>query len=157
MTSSPLLQRFPFQIGDVVVRTTGEEAWLSGAVVFSEDAPVAALFVAPEAGGDGLLFAGPAPQTWVAWLKAASALPPSPEPPLTLEEGGRTYRRVRRLPVVATSLGQGAPAMEPRGILADYTDGGGGRLVIYATPRGALAFVGSVLSDGLYDVLPGER
>lgn len=38
------LERLPFRLGDVLVRDSTEEAWLAGATVFEEDAPVAVLF-----------------------------------------------------------------------------------------------------------------
>ena len=48
---------FPCKLGDVVVRAAeGDEAWLAGVLMFEEDRPVAALFVAPEAGGNRAVF-----------------------------------------------------------------------------------------------------
>src|SRR5439155_880129 len=46
------LDGFACKLGDVIIRAGGDEAWLAGALVLAEDAPVAVLFVAPEAGSD---------------------------------------------------------------------------------------------------------
>src|SRR5262249_25726622 len=53
----PGLEGFVCQLGDVVMRLTGEEAWLAGGVILSEDVPVAVLYVAPDAGHNTILYA----------------------------------------------------------------------------------------------------
>ena len=53
---APRLDGFVCQLGDVLMRITGEEAWLAGGVVLSEEIPVAVLFVAPDAGHDCVIY-----------------------------------------------------------------------------------------------------
>lgn len=62
------LEGFPCQLGDVIMRITGEEAWLAGGVVLSEEAPIAALFVAPDAGQDCAIYVRPHPRESVFWM-----------------------------------------------------------------------------------------
>ena len=63
------LEGFPCQLGDVVMRMTGEEAWLAGGLVLCEEGPVAALFVAPDAGHDCAIYVRPQPREAVFWLR----------------------------------------------------------------------------------------
>ena len=63
------LEGFPCQLGDVIMRLTGEEAWLAGGVVLSEEAPIAALFVAPDAGHDCAIYVRPRPREAVYWME----------------------------------------------------------------------------------------
>src|SRR5262249_32335365 len=106
-----LLESFPCHLGDVVMRVTGEEAWLAGCVIFSEDAPVSALFVAPEAGADLAIFARPAPSRQIAWLSPTDPkdVLVAGEPPTSVEVSGTRYDRVRRLPLRARRVGTGTP------------------------------------------------
>jgi len=109
----PDLVGFPCALGDVVARVgaLGEERWLAGAIVFSEERPAGVLFVAPEAGGDRAVFAWPAPSTAIVWLEpvAREEVAPFIEPPTSLEVHGMRYERARRLPLRAQRIGAGAP------------------------------------------------
>lgn len=81
---------FPCRLGDVLVRRVErDEAWLAGALVLSEDRPVAALFIAPEAVQDRAVYARAA-RSEVAWLApmATGALAPRGEPPSAMESSG---------------------------------------------------------------------
>ncbi|HEX8791084.1 MAG TPA: hypothetical protein VF765_09025 [Polyangiaceae bacterium] len=148
----------PCKLGDVVVRTAErDEAWLAGALVFEEDKPVAALFVAPEAGGDRALFVRDAPGSGLTWLVPLpkGALPLTTDPPHAVEHEGARYERARRLPVKVTRVGTGAPAVGARAVVAEYAGAAAERLLVVAGTDQTLAWKGVSLSEGEYDVLPG--
>ena len=148
----------PCKLGDVVVRTAErDEAWLAGALVFEEDKPVAALFVAPEAGGDHALFVRDAPGAGLTWLipLAKGALPLTSDPPHAVELEGARYERARRLPVKVTRVGTGAPSVGARAVVAEYAGAAAERLLVVAGTEQTLAWRGVSLGEGEYDVLPG--
>ncbi|MDP9149934.1 MAG: hypothetical protein M3O36_08360 [Myxococcota bacterium] len=150
------LAAFPCQVGDVVVRTfERDEAWLAGALVFADQKPEAALFIAPEAGTDRALLVHPE-ETTLVWLAplAKEELALTEEPPLALEHAAVHYQRARRLPVRVSAQGQGAPDVGPRAILAEYTGAGSQRLVVVAGTGQTLAWRGVALASGEYDILP---
>jgi hypothetical protein len=154
-----LLQGISCQLGDVILRTAEhDEAWLAGALVFEEEVLVAALFVAPEAGGDRAVFARVGGGAGLAWL--APMAPPTPkaaEPPHTMEVGGVRFERARRLPVHVRRIGTGAPSVGAKAILVEYTGGASDRIVVVAGPEQTLFWRGVSLGEGEYEVLPGER
>lgn len=148
----------PCKLGDVVVRTAErDEAWLAGALVFEEEKPVAALFVAPEAGGDRALFVREAPGAGLTWLVplAKDALPLTSDPPHAVEHEGARYERARRLPVKVTRVGTGAPSVGARAVVAEYAGAASERLLVVAGSEQTLAWKGVSLGEGEYDVLPG--
>jgi hypothetical protein len=150
---------FPCKWGDVVVRVAErDEAWLAGALVFEEEHPVAVLFIAPEAGGDRAIWARKADGAGLAWLVPSQsvALGPGAEPPHALEVDGERYERSLRLPVRVTRLGSGAPAVGAQAIVAEYRGAGGARMIVVGGSDRTLAWKGSVLLEGEYDVLPGD-
>jgi len=161
-----LLEGFACRLGDVVLRRLeGDEAWLAGALVMTEDRPVAALFIAPEAHGDrGIFVPGPT-QTALLWLSPipagelglASLVPPGGEPPRALEHGGTHFERTRRLPVRVERLGTGAPDVGKRAVLGEYTAAGADRLLVVAGSDAALAWRGVQMTEGEYEVLPGGK
>jgi hypothetical protein len=154
---APNLDAFPCKLGDVVLRGTGEEAWLAGALLLREgDEPAAVLFFAPEAGGDRVVLARPASQelTWLAEEKGITL--PLGEPPTALEAGTDRFERRRRLPLRAERIGTGAPDLGRDVILAEYTGLGDDCLVVLATKERVVAFRGPSLGAGAYDVLPGK-
>jgi hypothetical protein len=161
------LAGFPCKLGDVLTRTAeGDEAWLAGALVFEEERPVAALFIAPEAGGDRAILVRPAPGggasgadfTWLAPLRVRDlpGVVESHEPPHSLEHGGVRYERTRRLPVKVTRIGTGAPSLGPQGIVAEYSGAGSERLLVVACGAQTLAWTGVALGERDYEVLPGD-
>ncbi len=161
------LAGFPCKLGDVLTRTAeGDEAWLAGALVLVEDRPVAALFIAPEAGGDRAILvrpgssgsAGGTDLTWLAPLRVRELpdLVTSVEPPLSLEHAGTRYERARRLPVKIERIGTGAPSVAPQGLLCEYAGTGTQRLVVLACGANVLAWVGVSLGERDYDILPGD-
>ena len=155
--AAPNLDAFPCKLGDVVLRGTGEEAWLAGAIVLREgDDPAAVLFFSPEAGGDRAVLARPASQeiTWLAEEKGVTV--PLGEPPTALEAGTDRFERRRRLPLRAERAGTGAPDLGRDVILAEYTGLGDDCLVVLATKDRVVAFRGPSLGAGAYDVLPGK-
>jgi hypothetical protein len=154
------LEGFPCKLGDVILRgAEHDEAWLAGALVFEEDAPVAALFVAPEAGGDRALFVRAGATGGIAWLGPASgdAIGKTREPPHALELGGVRFERARRLPVRVSRLGSGAPSVGGQALVVEYTGSAVERLLVVVGSEKTLVWQGVVLSEGEYEVLPGER
>jgi len=152
------LAQFPCHLGDVILASHGEEAWLAGALVFRERLPMAMLFIAPDAGGDRAIFAKPAPQSSLLWLTPApsSALVVGGEPPSSLELDQERFERTRRVPYRVDRVGTGAPDVGQEVILAEYTAATGDRLVVVIGREGARAWRGRVLEDGTYDLLPGS-
>lgn len=151
---------FPCALGDVVARAGGgEERWLAGALVLSEERPVAVLFVAPEAGGDRAVYARPRPNGELAWLEpvARDAIASFQEPPTSLEVNGVRYERLRRLPLRAERVGAGAPDVGDAVILAEYTAAGAERLVLIVGGGAARAWRGPALDPSMYDVMPSGK
>lgn len=156
--SARILERFPCQLGDVVVRTAErDEAWLAGVLVFEEAQAVAALFVAPEARADRAVFVREAEArlTWLTPL-ASGALELPDDPPSAIEHEGMRFERVLRLPVRVTRLGTGAPTVGPRAVVAEYAGPGGEQLLVVAGSEQTLAWEGVALAQRDYDVLPGS-
>jgi hypothetical protein len=149
---------FPCAVGDVIVRATdGAEAWLAGAVVLREDAPVAALFVAPDAkaaGGDRAIYARARPVTHVDWLvpTAPESLAALSEPPSALEIDGVRFDRVRRLPLRAAREGTNAPDVGATAIVGEYAAPGGEVALILVSDGHARAWRGRRLAAGDYEV-----
>jgi hypothetical protein len=156
---SALLEGFACKLGDVVIRRVeGDEAWLAGALVLAEERPVAALFIAPVAGGErALLVPGP-PRAALTWLTplAPGELALSGEPPRSIEHAGARFERTRRLPVHVSRLGKGAPHVGQSALFAEYETRGAERLVVVVGQDAALAWRGVALAEGEYDVLPGS-
>jgi hypothetical protein len=152
------LTGFVCRLGDVVVRRLeGDEAWLAGALVLAEDRPMAALFIAPDAGaGRAVLVPGPA-QTTLTWLTpiAAGQVTLGGEPPRALEHAGTRFERTRRLPVRVRRVGTGAPEVGPSAVMGEYAAAGLERLVVVVGSEAALAWRGVSLSEAEYEVLPG--
>jgi hypothetical protein len=151
---------FPCRLGDVVVRLAeGDEAWLAGAMMLEEDGPVAALFVAPEAGGDRAVFVRDAVGAGMTWLAplARGALAVTREPPHALEHEGVRYERARRLPVRVSRVGSGVPTVGDHAIVAEYAGPANLRLLVVAGTSETLAWKGVTLKEGEYDVLPGGK
>ena len=153
-----LFSAFPCKVGDVVMRSVErDEVWLAGALVFREERPVAALFAAPEAGGDRALFVRAAPGAGVVWLSPlpASVVRWAGDPPHAIEVDAVRYERARRLPVSVSRVGSGAPTVGDRAVVAEYAGASNARLLVVAGSEATLAWRGVALADGEYDVLPG--
>ena len=159
-TSQGHLVGFPCQLGDVVMRLTGEEAWLAGGVVFSEEGPVAALFVAPEAVHDCTIYARPAPREALYWMAALDpgAVLVGGEPPTSVEHGGIRFERVRRLPLRPKRIGVGAPDVGDALVLAEYSSAGSERLLVLKSSSGtSFAYRGEELEPSSYEVIASGR
>ena len=147
---------WPVRLGDVLVRRLErDEAWLAGGLVFAEERPVAALFVAPEVRGDRAVYVRP---PVVVWLAAVSGVVAASlrDPPPTLEVEGVRFDRSRRLPVRVEAIGTGAPKVGDRAVLGEYAEQAGvDRLVVVMGGDAVWVGRGAVLSEGEYDVLPG--
>lgn len=148
------LEGFPCQLGDVVMRKLGDEAWLAGALVLSETSPAIALFVSPEAGAMRVVLARPESEEllWLTETKGVSMV--AGEPPSTLELGAERFDRRRRLPLRVERRGTGAPDMGTDVIFAEYTGLADSALVVIVAKEKVLALRGEVLTAGTYDVLP---
>jgi hypothetical protein len=146
---------FACRVGDVIVRAGGDEAWLASALVLSEDAPVCAIFVAPEAGGDRAVFVRRGDATLV-WLEAIdpAVILTGAEPPSVIEHGTTRFDRTRRLPLRVARVGD-APDIGERAVLAEYAAPSGERLVVCIGASARLAWSGVALETGMYDRLPG--
>jgi hypothetical protein len=152
--------RFPCRLGDVVVHPGGDEAWLAGATILSEDVAAAILFVAPEAKNDRALYVLPKPSTDVTWLSPVAAdawTPPPTEPPTTIEIEGEPFERVRRLPFRAARIGEGAPELGADVLLAEYKSQRSleKRVISISGGGHARAWVGTIIDIETCDVLPG--
>ena len=158
--SPSTLDDFACRLGDVVVRRLeGDEAWLAGALVFAEERPVAALFVAPVAGGErAVLVPGPR-QTTLAWLSplAAGEVTVAGDAPQALEHASTHFERTRRLPLHVERIGTGAPEVGPTAVLGEYSGPGLERLVVVVGSAAVQAWRGVALSKAEYDVLPGGQ
>ncbi len=153
------LEGFPCQLGDVIVRATGEEAWLAGGHVFSETEPVAALFVAPEAEHDCVIFVRPVPQEVLYWLEPfdSAALFDGASLPLSVEHGGIRFERVRRLPLRAKLVGVGAAPIGENIVLTEYASTGSDRFVVVRGRGSPRAFYGVELGAESYEVIASGR
>lgn len=154
------LEGFPCQLGDVILRLTGEEAWLAGGLALSEDAPVAALFVAPDAGRGSAIYVRPKPRESLFWMEPleASAVLVAGEPPSSVEHGGVRFDRVRRLPLRPRRLGVGAPDLGDAVVLAEYASTGSERLLVLRGSTGAVeAYRGEELESSAYEVIASGR
>jgi hypothetical protein len=152
------LPGFPCQLGDVIMRRIGDEAWLEGGLVFSEDAPVSALFVAPEGKELRGIYVRPQPTLDVFWLAPvpATMLAVGGEPPTSIEHDAQRYERTRRLPLRSRRIGTGAPDVGETVLCAEYTGPGAERMIILVGDGGARSvWVGEALYEGMYDVLGG--
>ncbi len=151
---------FPCKLGDVVARKLeGDEAWLAGAVLLEEERTVAVLFVAPEAKADRAVLAPGPGQTTLAWLaQLPKGDPPVPaEPPRSIEQGSILFERTRRLPVRLRRVGTGAPDVGSTGVFAEYAGPGAERLVLLAGAAGGVAWRGTAVQEGDYEVWPGSE
>jgi hypothetical protein len=152
------LEGLTCQLGDVVLRSVGDEAWLAGALVLSESTgpPVAVLFVSPEAGAARAVLARPQSEE-LAWLtETKDVTVVAGEPPTALEVAGERYERRRRLPLRVDRRGSGAPDVGPDVIFAEYSGLGEGCLVVLVAKDKVVAFKGEILPLGSYDILPGK-
>ncbi len=154
------LEGFPCQLGDVLMRMTGEEAWLAGGLVLAEEGPVAALFVAPDAGRDCAIYARPQPREGIFWLEPLDpgAVLVGGEPPTSVEHGGIRFDRVRRLPLRAKRIGVGAPDVGDAVVLAEYASAGAERLLVMRSTSGTSnAYRGVELEPSSYEVIASGR
>ncbi len=154
------LEGFPCQLGDVLMRVTGEEAWLAGGLVLSEQAPVAALFVAPDAGHDCAIYVLPRPRETLYWLEALDpgAVLVGGEPPTSVEHEGVRFDRARRLPLRPQRVGVGGPDVGDAVVLAEYVSAGPSRLLVLRGTSGtSRAFRGVELEPSEYEVIASGR
>jgi hypothetical protein len=151
------LAGFPCHLGDVIIAADGHEAWLAGALVFSERLPMAMLFIAPDAGGDKAIFARPLPEASLLWLGPipAAELVVGREPPSSLEHDHERFERMRRVPYRVERSGTGAPDLGQDAILAEYKAATGDRILVVIGSGETRAWRGRPLEEGTYDLLPG--
>ncbi|WP_394848707.1 hypothetical protein LZC95_14785 [Pendulispora brunnea] len=153
---------FGCRLGDVVLASDGEEAWLESAIVFSEEVPVLVLFLAPNAGADRAVLVRPKPHEDLVWLTAAPHMAeasnwgPSEEPPSSLVHHGERFERLRRLPLSAERHGPSAPDLGDVVLFAEYKSATDRRLVAILAGTRVLVWEGRMLGPGLYEVLPSQ-
>ncbi|MBX3228173.1 MAG: hypothetical protein KIT84_26890 [Labilithrix sp.] len=150
------LEGFLCQLGDVLTRVTGEEAWLAGGVVLSEEIPVAVLFVAPDAGQDCAIYVRPHPRSSLFWLEPLdpAAVLVGGEPPSSVEHAGVRFDRARRLPLRPRRIGVGAPDVGDGVLVAEYASAGAERLLVLKSNSGDVrAYRGLELEEGTYEVI----
>jgi hypothetical protein len=150
------VEGFICQLGDVVMRLTGEEAWLAGGVVLSEDVPIAILFVAPEAGHDTVIYVRARPKGTLLWLEPLdpSAILVGNEPPSSVEHRGIRFDRARRLPLRPRRIGVGAPNFGDAVVVAEYTSAGAERLLAFKATSGEVqCYRGVELEEGAFEVI----
>jgi hypothetical protein len=144
------------QLGDVLMRLTGEEAWLAGGVVLAEEVPVAILFVAPQAGLDFAIYTRVQSKRSVFWLEPLdpSAVLVGGEPPSSVELGGVRFERTRRLPLRPRRIGVGAPNMGDMVMVAEYGSAAAERLLVLKGNSGLVqAYRGLELEEGSFEVI----
>jgi hypothetical protein len=141
-----------------LLATTGDEAWLAGALVFRERLPAGMLFIAPDAGGDRAIFVRPLPQSSLLWLTPTDpgSLVVGREPPTSLEHEHERFERTRRVPYHIERIGTGAPDLGREGIVAEYKAITGERILVVVGSDETRAWRGRPLEEGMYDVLPGS-
>jgi hypothetical protein len=152
------LDGFDCQLGDVVLRVTGEEAWLAGALVLAEDVEdVAALFLAPDAVHDTAVYAYPRPRSemwWLAPLDPKTALIGG-EPLSAIEHDGIRFERVRRLPLRTRRVGVGMPDVGDAVTVVEYASAGAERLLLLKGSSGKVfCYRGMALDAGSYEIIP---
>ena len=152
------LATFPCHLGDVILASSGDEAWLAGGLVFSERFPMAVLFIAPDAGGDRAVLARPRPDTSLLWLTPMNptTLSVGREPPTSIEHENERFERTRRVPYRVQRIGTGAPDVGEEAIFAEYKATVGERLILVVGKEGTRGFRGRLLEEGTYDLLPGS-
>ncbi|MBL8611146.1 MAG: hypothetical protein JNL38_27635 [Myxococcales bacterium] len=153
------LDAFPCKLGDVVLRDGGDEAWLAGVLVLSEEEPMRALYFAPEAGKDVVVLATPRPESALTWL---SPIDPGVvltrgEPPSSIEHEGLRFERYRRLPLRVSRFGSGAPDFGAECVVAEYRAAGPERLLVVVGGGSSHAYRGVSLEEGMYEILPSGR
>jgi hypothetical protein len=150
---------FPCQLGDVVMGVGGDEAWLAGALVLSEETPTAVLFIAPDAGGDRALWVRRSMTSEILWLRSIpqGELHVGAEPPSSIEHAGERYERVRRLPLHVERHGTGAPDVGDQVVVAEYKSLPGTKLLVMVGAGGTRAWHGMSLEHGMYDVLASGK
>ncbi len=156
--SAPL-DAFPCKLGDVVLRDGGDEAWLAGVLVLSEEEPMRALYFAPEDGKDVVVLATPRPESALTWL---SPIDPGVvltrgEPPSSIEHEGLRFERFRRLPLRVSRFGSGAPDVGEECVVAEYRAAGPERLLVVVGGGSSHAYRGVSLEEGMYEILPSGR
>jgi hypothetical protein len=150
------LDGFVCQLGDVLMRITGEEAWLAGGLVLSEEMPVAVLFVAPDAGHDCAIYVRARPRDSLMWLEPLdpNAILVGGEPPSSVEHGGIRFDRARRLPLRPRRIGVGAPDVGDAVVVAEYASAGAERLLVLKANSGTVcAYRGLELEEGSFEVI----
>lgn len=155
-TDKPRLDGFICQLGDVLMRVTGEEAWLAGGLVLSEEMPVAVLFVAPDAGHDCAIYVRARPRDSILWLEPLdpTAVLVGGEPPSAVEHGGIRFDRARRLPLRPRRIGVGAPDVGDAVVVAEYASAGAERLLVLKANSGVVrAYRGVELDEGSFEVI----
>ena len=128
--------------------------------MLSEEVPVAALFVAPDAGHDCVIYVRPHPRDAVYWLEPLDpgAVLVAGEPPTSVEHGGVRFDRARRLPLRPRRIGVGAPDVGDAVVVAEYNSAGAERLLVLKATTGVTkAYRGVELDASMFEVIPSGK
>ena len=150
---------FGIGLGDVVLLRTGEEAWLSGVLVFEEGAQTLALFVGPDSGGSRYVLAERVTaddEPSLTWLSEAPDLLVS-DGVHVLEHEGERLQRERRRPLAVKRTGSLAPDVGGSAVVFEYHGELGGSVVRLVGERRSLTLAGRKLHPGTYEILPGSE
>lgn len=149
---------FGVGLGDVVLLGTGEEAWLSGVLVFDEGMQTLALFVGPDSGGSRYVLAervGSEGEPSLSWLAEAPQLEAA-EGVHVIEHLGERLTRERRRPLAARRTGSLAPDLGDSVVVFEYRGELGGVAWVLRGERSSIMLVGRRLHPGTFDILPGS-
>lgn len=154
-----LREAFSVGLGDVVLLRTGEEAWLSGVLVFDEGVQTMALFVGPDSGGSRYVLAarsasGDEPE--LTWLTETKDLQVS-DGVHVIEHEGERLERERRRPLAVRRTGSLAPEVGGTAVVSEYRGELGGAVLVVKGDRRTVTLSGRRLHGGTYEILPGSE
>ena len=150
---------FSIGLGDVVLLRTGEEAWLSGVLVFDEGVQTMALFVGPDSGGSRYVLAARSAsdaEPELTWLTETSDVQVS-EGVHVIEHQGERLERERRRPLAVKRTGSLAPDVGGSAVVSEYRGEMGGAVVVVKGERKTVTLSGRRLHAGTFEILPGSE
>ncbi len=150
---------FSIGLGDVVLLRTGEEAWLTGVLVFDEGVQTMALFVGPDSGGSRYVLAARSAsddEPALTWLSEANELQIG-EGVHVIEHEGERLERERRRPLSVRRTGSLAPDVGGSAVVSEYLGELGGAVVVIKGERKTVTLSGRRMHPGTFEILPGSE